>query len=86
MLNGEKVEPELFGGTLMAFNLEPGEYELAMAYTPAGSSAGIIVTVVSVAVFVVLIIFRRKKGNSVVLPEEKTEHQIQMEVSQVNKP
>lgn len=63
MLNGEEVEPKLFGGALMAFDLEPGTYELAMQYTPAGSVAGIVVTVVSVTVFVVMILANRKKSH-----------------------
>lgn len=59
-LNGEEVEPALFGGTLMAFDLEPGEYELTMDYVPTGSGAGVIVTVVSVAVFVLLMLWTRR--------------------------
>ncbi len=62
MLNGEEVEPQLFGGALMAFDLEPGEYELAMHYAPTGSRAGVLVTVVSIVIFGALMIWTRKKN------------------------
>ena len=60
-LNGEEVEPQLFGGTLMAFDLEPGEYELAMEYAPTGWLAGVLVTAVSVVIFGALMIWKRKR-------------------------
>lgn len=57
LLNGEEVEPELFGGSLMAFDLEPGEYELSMHYVPAGSCAGAIVTAFSVVIFAGIMLY-----------------------------
>ena len=60
-INGEEAEPQLFGGTLMAFDLEAGEYELEMEYVPYGSSAGIVVSVVSVLCFGGLMLGRRKR-------------------------
>ena len=60
-LNGEEVEPQLFGGTFMAFDLEPGEYELEMHYKPAGSVAGIVVTIVSVILFGILMVLSRSR-------------------------
>ncbi len=60
MINGEEREPELFGGSLMAFDLESGEYEISMHYVPTGSYAGIAVSAVSVVVFL-LICWRRRK-------------------------
>ena len=62
LMNGEEVEGELFGGCLMAFDLEPGTYEIEMKYRPAGAAAGIIVTVVSIAVFAgVMVLLRRRR-------------------------
>lgn len=61
VLNGEPVEPEVFGGTFMAFDLQPGEYELSMHYVPYGKYAGIIVSVVSVIIFAVICLVRRKR-------------------------
>ena len=50
-INGEKTEGVLFGGCLMAFDLEPGEYTFEMKYVPAGSRAGLAVSAVSVILF-----------------------------------
>ncbi|MCM1560095.1 MAG: YfhO family protein [Butyrivibrio sp.] len=65
-INGEKAKAELFGGCLMAFDLEPGDYELEMTYRPAGAVAGMIVTLVSIAVFAGVMasgkVMRRRKG------------------------
>ena len=50
-LNGEVKEPKLFGGTLMAFDLQPGDYVLEMEYKPFGKWQGAVVTLVSVIGF-----------------------------------
>lgn len=60
-LNGEEVEPALFGGSLMAFDLEAGEYELEMYYVPYGSRAGMIVSVVSVLCFAGIMWGRKRR-------------------------
>ncbi len=60
-LNGEEVEPVLFGGALMAFELEAGEYALEMHYVPYGRGVGIVVTVVSVLCFAVIMLIRQHK-------------------------
>lgn len=64
-LNGERAKPELFGGALMAFDLEPGEYVLQMSYVPYGKYAGAAVSLLSVLCFTGLMWFRRpRKGKS----------------------
>ena len=63
-INGEKAEGELFGGCLMAFDLEAGEYEIVMKYRPAGAVAGIVVTVVSIAAFVGITVLKRRYSGS----------------------
>ncbi len=50
-INGEKAEGVLFGGCLMAFDLEPGEYTFEMKYVPAGARAGLAVSAVSILLF-----------------------------------
>ncbi|MDR0964236.1 MAG: YfhO family protein [Clostridium sp.] len=57
-VNGEKMIPQLFGGTLMAFDLESGEYEIAMKYVPEGKMAGIIVSLFSILTFLALLGYR----------------------------
>lgn len=61
-INGEEVEAQLFGGTLMAFDLEPGEYELEMHYVPTGKWAGVAVSIVSAIVFGALMLVGRQKN------------------------
>ena len=61
LLNGKEVEPQLFGGALMAFDLEEGEYELRMHYVPQGKQAGILVTIVSILIFVGILLINRHK-------------------------
>ncbi|MDE6641716.1 MAG: YfhO family protein [Acetatifactor sp.] len=65
-MNGEKVEGELFGGCLMAFDLEPGTYEIEMKYRAAGAVTGIIVTVVSIAVFAGVMVLKRCRMKAVI--------------------
>lgn len=60
-MNGEKRSGELFGGCLMAFDLEPGAYEITMRYRPAGAVAGIVVTVASIAVFAGIMVLQRRR-------------------------
>ncbi|MCM1112641.1 MAG: YfhO family protein [Muribaculum sp.] len=60
-LNGERVEPELFGGALMAFDLQPGNYELRMRYVPYGKYAGMAVSAVSICCFAALMWFGRRR-------------------------
>jgi len=59
-INGAETEGELFGGCLMAFDLTPGTYEIEMEYRPAGSTAGIVVSVVSIALFAGIMALRKK--------------------------
>jgi len=54
LVNGEEREGALFGGCLMAFDLEPGIYHFEMRYVPEGVYAGIGVSVVSVLLFLVI--------------------------------
>ncbi len=59
-LNGMETEMQLFGGAFMAFDLEAGEYTLDMHYVPEGKWAGIVISLVSLMVFTVVTISRRK--------------------------
>lgn len=60
-VNGEETESASFGGSLIAFDLEPGEYTIEMEYTPEGQYAGIAVSVVSLGVFLLLMLSKRKQ-------------------------
>lgn len=58
-VNGVETEGVLFGGCLMAFDLEPGEYDFEMRYVPAGAAAGAAVSGVSVLLFALIMTARR---------------------------
>ena len=71
-INGEKAEGALFGGCLMAFDLEPGEYTFEMRYVPAGARAGLAVSAVSIPLFVLAEkLLRDSAGRSATVPGVK---------------
>lgn len=61
-LNGEKAETDLFGGALTALDLEPGDYEIVMRYTPRGKGAGAAVSIVSLLLTAAIIIKKKYKA------------------------
>ena len=61
LVNGRETEPSLFGGCLMAFDLEPGEYVFEMKYVPEGAGAGIAVSCVSIAGFAAVTAMGRRR-------------------------
>ncbi len=63
LINGRKAEGELFGGCLMAFDLEPGEYGFELNYVPAGAGTGLAVSIGSIAFFAVFMLIQRKMRN-----------------------
>ncbi len=63
-VNGEETEGVLFGGCLMAFDLEPGEYHFEMKYVPEGLYAGIAVSAVSIMIFVLIQVMRKWRGEA----------------------
>lgn len=69
-INGEETQGVLFGGCLMAFDLEPGEYVLEMKYVPEGAGAGMIVSAVSILIFAVLLAVRKKRESRAVKVRE----------------
>lgn len=68
LINDQETECSTFGGCLMAFDLEPGEYAIDMHYVPQGQWAGMAVSAVSLIAFVAVMIFinrrmeRQKRG------------------------
>lgn len=71
-INGSVTEGELFGGCLMAFDLEPGTYEIQMKYRPVGATAGIIVSTACIAVFAGIMVLRRRKNGETVKAASQT--------------
>ncbi len=70
-INGVETEGQMFGGCLAAFDLEPGEYKIEMRYYPVGAAAGILVTVISVVLFMGIMIWHRKLTRSVAKKDGK---------------
>lgn len=61
LVNGEVQEPVLVGECLMALDLEPGDYEIELEYVPYGLKQGILLSAVSVLIFVAIMVLRRRK-------------------------
>jgi len=53
-VNGAGKEVQLFGDSLMALDLEAGEYDIALKYVPQGMKAGLIVSIMSLILFIAL--------------------------------
>lgn len=75
LLDGEEVEPKLFGGTLMALDLEAGHHTVELNYRPYGSILGIAVSIISIGIFVTVIVLekRSKQGKKDPKSEEAAE-------------
>lgn len=63
LVNGEKTEPVLVGECLMALDLEPGSYRIELEYVPYGLKQGILLSIVSILVFIgIMLLLRGKRG------------------------
>lgn len=63
LINGEPAEYGVFGGCLVAVDLEPGDYSIQMRYVPEGRTAGIVVSAVSLALFAGGAVLIRKRSS-----------------------
>lgn len=61
-INGVQRKPETFGGALMAFDLEPGSYEIEMHYFPLGLKLGIGISLFFLLIFALLIFCGKRKA------------------------
>lgn len=62
MLDGRETEPCLFGGTLMALDLQEGHHTISMHYVPYGRNAGIAVSAICIVVFIAVQGYGYKKN------------------------
>lgn len=62
LINGREAERTTFGGCLMAFDLEPGQYTIEMQYVPVGQGAGLAVSGVSLALFAAVLAYQKRKS------------------------
>lgn len=70
-VNGEITKAQDFGGVLMAFDLEPGFYEIEMKYVPKGKTAGILVSIISIALFAGVMQLQKKLEKRTREPEQR---------------
>ena len=63
-INGKSTVGEKFGGVLMAFDLEPGEYQIEMKNRPKGATIGAILSAGGILLFVSVILLHRRKNMS----------------------
>ena len=71
-VNGVVTEPERFGNALMAFDLETGDYTISMEYVPEGSSAGRLISLVSILIFALICVLTRTPKKTPKKTMEKT--------------
>ena len=60
-INGESVTGEKFGGVLMAFDLEPGEYQIEMKNRPQGAIPGALMSAGGILLFVCVVLLHRRR-------------------------
>jgi uncharacterized membrane protein YfhO len=60
-VDGEQVEPQSFGDAFISVPLTEGEHDIALRYQSPGFAAGAGVSLGCVAVFVMLMLFRRRR-------------------------
>ena len=70
-LNGEKITPELFGDCMYVVPLTDGVNEVEMTYSVPFLGAGIVVSIVAVAMLV-LIMIMEKKNKGVIVCQKKS--------------
>lgn len=63
-VNGERVKTGLFGDCFMTVTLEPGKYKITMEYDPKGRREGLLLSLVSLMVFVALVVLEVRKGKN----------------------
>lgn len=60
-VNGEETVTENYGDCFMMIPLQPGEYEIALEYTPVGKTEGIVISICGVVLLLLLIFMKRNK-------------------------
>ena len=61
LVDGKEATIDLFEDTMISTYLTEGEHTIALSYYPAGFNAGIVITIVSLALFLVLCTLIKKQ-------------------------
>jgi len=62
-VDGKKVEPLALNGALLALDLEAGDHEISMSFMPSGLLPGIFLSVISLILLVLLLLYLRARDN-----------------------
>ncbi|MCR5460587.1 MAG: YfhO family protein [Acetatifactor sp.] len=82
LVNGQEKEPAKFGDAFIALDLDAGDYEIELNYEPEGKKLGIVITVVSLCIFVLFFIIlpkgraHRRNRKTLAGAEEMTEEKV----------
>lgn len=52
-VNGEKTQAGKFGDAFIALDLEPGDYDIELRYSPEGRGVGILISICSLVIFLI---------------------------------
>lgn len=79
-VNGTVMETTDFGGCLIAVDLEPGTYDICMEYRAEGRTAGLLLSLLSVLVFVGILLGKSGKFSSKKRKQESPTEETKKEV------
>lgn len=60
LVDGVPTEPAVFADTMISIPLEKGEHTITLRYYPAGLNAGIVISLLSLAAFIGILLFERR--------------------------
>ncbi len=60
-VNGEEVKQQRFGDCFIALDLEAGEYDISLTFTPKGLKEGIVISGISILVYAAIMIMKTRK-------------------------
>ena len=69
LVDGKEVQPGLFDNTFISLYLTEGQHTVTMSYRPAGLAIGAAVSLASLAAFVLILCWDRRRRTRAVSPE-----------------
>ena len=62
-VDGQKTEITKVYGAFMGIDMNSGKHDVMLKYVPEGLYTGLIISIIAWAVFILIIIFQKKKKN-----------------------
>lgn len=78
-VDSKQVEITPVGDALVAFELSQGQHEITLKYCPRGFTLGLVMTLLSIAVFVCIVLFWDKIGKALVKTKKETDEEASQE-------